>query len=64
MLDRKARSQTEAENRQLYKNANQKAVFPDDESTRRSMLTIDAAEQQHTEDSSTSKAAKVASSNQ
>lgn len=55
MLDRKARSQTEAENRQLYKHTNQKAAFPDDESTNRSKLTIDATEQQHIEDSSDSK---------
>ena len=55
MLDRKARSQTEAENRQLYKNANQKVAFPGDESTNRSKLTISAAGQQHAEDSSTSK---------
>lgn len=55
MLDRKARSQTEAENRQLHKNATQRVAFPDDESTNRSKLTIDATEQQHTEDSSASK---------
>lgn len=55
MLDRKARSQTEAENRQLYKNANQKVAFPDDESTNRSKLTIDATGQQCAEDSCTSK---------
>ena len=55
MLDRKARSQTAAENRQLYKDANQRAVFPDDESTNRSKLTIDATRQQRAEDSSTSK---------
>lgn len=55
MLDRKARSQTEAENRQLYKNANQKVAFPGDESTNRSKLTIDAAGQQRAEDSCTSK---------
>ena len=55
MLDRKARSQTEAENRQLPKNANQRVVFPDDESTNRSKLTIDATGQQYTEDSCTSK---------
>lgn len=55
MLDRNARSQTEAENRQLYKNANQKAAFPDDEGTNRSKLTIDATGQQCTEDSCTSK---------
>lgn len=55
MLDRKARSQTEAENRQLYKNANQKVAFPDDESTNHSRLTIDATGQQRAEDSCTSK---------
>ena len=55
MLDRKARSQTEAENRQLYKNANQKAAFPGDESTNRSKLMIDATGQQRAEDSCTSK---------
>ena len=55
MLDRKARSQTEAENRQLYKNANQKVAFPDDGSTDRSKLTIDATGQQCAEDSCTSK---------
>ena len=55
MLDRKARSQTEAENRQLHKNANQKVAFPDDESTNRSKLTIDATGQQRAEDSCTSK---------
>ena len=55
MLDRKARSQTEAENRQLYKNANQKVAFPGDESTNRSKLTIDATGQQRAEDSCTSK---------
>lgn len=55
MLDRKARSQTEVENRQLYKNTNQRAAFPDDESTNRSKLTIDAAGQQRAEDSCTSK---------
>ena len=55
MLDRKARSQTEAENRQLHKNATQKVAVPNDESTNRSKLTIGAAGQQHAEDSSTSK---------
>lgn len=55
MLYRKARSQTEAENRQLHKNTTQKVAFPDDESTNRSKLTIDAAGQQRAEDSSTSK---------
>ena len=55
MLDRKARSQTEAENRQLYKNANQKVAFPSDERTNRSKLTIDATGQQRAEDSCTSK---------
>lgn len=55
MLDRNARSQTEAENRQLYKNTNQRVAFPDDESTNRSKLTIDATGQQCTEDSCTSK---------
>ena len=55
MLDRKARSQTEAENRQLYKNTNQRVAFPDDESTNRSKLTIDATGQQRAEDSRASK---------
>lgn len=55
MLDRKVRSQTEAENRQLYKNTNQRVAFPDDESTNRSKLTIDATGQQCAEDSCTSK---------
>ena len=55
MLDRKARSQTEAENRQLYKNTNQRVAFPDDESANRSKLTIDATRQQRAEDSCTSK---------
>lgn len=55
MLDRKARSQLEAENRQLYKNTNQRVTFPDDESTNRSKLTIDATGQQRAEDSCTSK---------
>ena len=55
MLDRKARSQTEAENRQLHKNTNQRVAFPDDESTNRSKLTIDATGQQCAEDSCTSK---------
>lgn len=55
MLDRRARSQTEAENRQLYKHTNQRVAFPDDESTNRSKLTIDATGQQHAEDSCTSK---------
>lgn len=55
MLDRKARSQTEAENRQLYKNTNQSVAFPDDGNTNRSKLTIDVTGQQRAEDSCTSK---------
>ena len=55
MLDRKAKSQTEAENRQLYKNANQKVAFPGDEHTNRSKLTIDTTGQQRAEDSCTPK---------